>query len=47
MRKITVVFLKKIADLAIVILFMSANTTSNWICYNPKMPEEIKQNYKI
>lgn len=43
MKKILNLLLKNIGALAFVVLSVSANTTSNWIAYQGKLPSRIKE----
>lgn len=43
MKKLLNVILKNIGLLAVFVLFLSANTTSGWIAYQPEIPENIKK----
>lgn len=43
MKSILNIILKQIGSLAVSTLSISANTTSNWMAHQPKVPEEVKQ----
>lgn len=47
MKKILSMVLKNIGTLAIGVLFLSANTTSNFISHQPEMPKDIKKFKKM
>lgn len=42
MKKVLNLLLKNVGALAFVVLSISANTTSNWIAYQDKLPNRIK-----
>lgn len=43
MKKLLNLLLKNVGTLAFLILSISANTTSNWIAYQGKLPSRIKE----
>lgn len=43
MKKILNLLLKNVGALTFVVLSISANTTSNWIAYQGKLPSRIKE----
>lgn len=47
MKKIISMALKNVGTLAIGVLFLSANTTSNFISHQPEIPKDIKKFKKI
>lgn len=43
MKKISSLVLKSIGSLAVCILFLSANTTSNWLSHQPSIPKDLNR----
>lgn len=43
MKKVMSIVLKQVGNVADKTLSLSANTTSTWIAYQPKVPESVKK----